>query len=105
VKEIVLPADGLDMSMLGDNPEWIEILRPGDAERIVGPEPAIGIVKAMIGVGCGINERRRNLGREVGVVTQAQNRNPLVRSRSAGLPSAFQGEISQTDQARLAFSS
>src|SRR5450759_3346379 len=51
VKEIVLPADGLDMGMFGDDPERIEALRPRNAERIVGPEPAIGIMKAMIGVG------------------------------------------------------
>jgi hypothetical protein len=74
VKEIVLPAHGLDMGMFGDDPERIEALRPRNAERIVDPEPAIGIMKAMIGVGCGIDERRGNVGREVGVVTQAQIR-------------------------------
>src|SRR6266404_5576610 len=74
VKEIVLPADGLDMGMSGDDPERIEAYWPRNAERIVGPEPAIGIVKAMIGIGGGIDQRRGNVGWEVGGVTQAQDR-------------------------------
>ena len=62
VKQLVLPADGQDIGMFGDDPERIEALRPGNAERIVGAQPAIGIMKAMIGIGGRIDEGRGNVG-------------------------------------------
>ena len=65
VKQLVLPADGQDMRMLGDDPERIETLRPGDAKRIVGPQPAIGIMQAMIGVGGRVDEGCGNVGRNI----------------------------------------
>ena len=74
MKQIVLPADSLDVGMFGDNPERIEALRPRNAKRIVGPQPAIGIMKAMIGVSRRIHQRRGYVARKVGFSTQAQNR-------------------------------
>jgi hypothetical protein len=48
--------------MPGDDPKRIEPLGPGDAERIVGPEPAISIMQAMIGVGDRVDEGRGYIG-------------------------------------------
>jgi hypothetical protein len=56
--------------MFGDDPERIEAFRPRNAERIVGPEPAIGIMQAMIGVSCGIDQGGRNLRWNVDVPVQ-----------------------------------
>ena len=74
MKKIVLPADGLDVGVFGHHPEWIEALRPRNAERIVGPKPAIGIMKAMIGIGRRIHQRRGRVGRKIDFDGRAHNR-------------------------------
>ncbi len=74
MEKIVLPADGLDVGVFGHHPERIEPLHPRNAERIVGPKPAIGIMKAMIGIGCRIHQRRGNVGRKIGFDGRAHNR-------------------------------
>jgi hypothetical protein len=51
VKQIVLPADALNLGVLGHDPERIETLWPSNAKRVVRPKPAIGVVKTLIGIG------------------------------------------------------
>ena len=67
VKQLVLPADGLDMGMLCHDPERIEPLRPRNAERIVGAQPAVAVVDAMVGIGGRIDEGRGNVGGNVDI--------------------------------------
>ena len=62
VKQLVLPADGLDIGMLCHYPERIEAVRLGKPERIVGAEPAVAVVDAMVGIGGRIDERGGNVG-------------------------------------------
>src|SRR6202023_614806 len=81
VEEFVLPGDGLDVGMLCHHPERIETLWPSETEGVVGAQPTIVLVKPMIGVGRGINQRRANLGRKIGFVTRAQDRTLWFGSR------------------------
>ena len=65
MKQLVLAADGLDMRVLGHDPERIELLGPGNAERIVGAEPTVAVMNAVVGIGGRINQRGRNVGGDV----------------------------------------
>ena len=67
VEQLVLAADGLDMRMLCHDPERIELLGPRDAERVVGAEPAVAVMDAMVGIGGRIDERGRNVGGNVDI--------------------------------------
>jgi hypothetical protein len=86
VKQLVLPADGQDMRVFGDNPERIETLGPGNAERIVGPQPAIGIMQAMIGVGGRVDEGRGNVGRNIHGIFRIPQRSLQRRIIRCGKP-------------------
>ena len=78
VEQLVLAADGLDMGMLCHHPERIEILRPRDAERIVGAEPAVAVVDAVVGIGGRIDERGGNVGGNVDIRARGRQSYPWV---------------------------
>src|SRR5665213_1830162 len=72
MKELVLAADGQDMRVFGDDPERVEFLGPCNSQRIVGTEPAIAVMQAVIGVGGRIDEGRRNLRGNVDIPVQGR---------------------------------
>ncbi len=65
VEQLVLAADSLDMGVFCHDPERIELLGPGNAERIVGAQPTVAVMDAVVGIGGGIDERGRNIGGNV----------------------------------------
>jgi hypothetical protein len=68
MEKLVLAADGLDMRVLCHDPERVELLRPCDAERIVGAQPAVAVMDAVVGIGGRVDERGRNVGGDVDIV-------------------------------------
>jgi len=56
MEQLVLAADGLDMRVLCHDPERVELLGPGNAERVVGTQPAVAVMDAMIGIGGRVDE-------------------------------------------------
>jgi hypothetical protein len=65
VEQLVLTADGLDMRMFRHGPERVELFGPGNAERVVGAQPAVAVMDAMVGISGRIDQRGRNVGGDV----------------------------------------
>jgi hypothetical protein len=67
VEQLVLAADGLDMGMLCHDPERVELLGSGDPERVVGAQPAVAVMDAVVGISGRVDERRRDVGGNVDI--------------------------------------
>ena len=68
MEEIVLPGDGEDIGVPRHDPERVIALGPRDPERIVGAQPAVSVVNAVVGVSARIDQRRGDVGGNVEVL-------------------------------------
>jgi len=76
VKQTVLPADVENVGVARDDPERIAFIMARDAERVVGAQPAIGVVDAVVGVGARIDQRRNDVGGNVEIFLLHLSFNP-----------------------------
>jgi|GEM_PF-5347858 hypothetical protein len=72
VEQLVLAADDLNVRVSGHHPERIEPFGSRDAERVVGPQPAIGVVDPVVGIGSRTDQRRRDVGGDVEVADRGR---------------------------------